>query len=232
MKLLILLLTLLGCNVSTSEVTTPLAATTVVRATLNFKLNGVPQFGTTVITEKSPSYKIEVPLSLITEKPLKLFFSTCHRNYEYTGLTNKDVWTYQYYPVNNLEDSGSCLVFITVITDAGLTHIGIIDLKDDSQTLPMRAWCGGSLYIQNGAVFCQGKEQLVQTIAFNEPVKMVLGANCKGMLPSVDKNTGLIIPNAYEYPAALGICVYVFKGKDSGKIGKLTVRGFTSLKDM
>jgi len=229
LKLLIILL-LFSCNVSTNEmkITPP---SPVIRATLNFKLNGIAKYGTTVIMEKSPSYKIEVPLSLIPDKPFKLFFSTCHRNYEYTGLTNKDVWTYSYYPVSNLEDYGSCLVFITVLTETGITHMGIIDLKDESQSLPLRAWCGGELYIQNGAVFCQGKAELVQTIAFNEPVRIAAGDNCKEMIPAVDKNTGKVIPDSYEYPAPVGICLYLFKGHNSGKIGKLTIRGFQSLHD-
>lgn len=230
--LLLLLLLISSCTASTTPAVN-LPESAVVRANLVFKIDGVVQYGSGMLWERKPSYKIEVYTSLLTpEKPLKIFLTTCHRAPDpFFGFKSNDVWTYQYYPVVGLEDTGSCLVFITVLTESGLRHIGIIDLRDPSQTLPIRSWGNGNFYNQGGAVFMQALEKTVQTAAFNEPVRIIPGNNCNDMIEAKDPNTGKVIPNSYQFQAPLGLCVYLARGKESGKLGKITVRGFSSSGD-
>ena len=216
---LLLAMMLFSCN----AVTQAGAPTPVIRATLNFKVDGVVQYGTALL-DKKQHYVIEVPMSLLLpNEPMNLFFSSCHRSFEVAGLQSKDVWKYDYYPVVGLEDTGSCLVFISILTKSGISNTAVIDFMGN-ETLPLRAWCSGNLFIKTGVVFCQARETLVQSVAFNEPVKMVAGANCRAM-------TETKTPNMYEYQSTLGLCVYAFKGLESGKYGRLTNRGFSKAKD-
>ena len=221
MKWLLLLL-VTSCTTLFPSAPTP-ASNVVVKAALVFKIDGTVQYGTALV-EKKKNYIIEIPMVLLSpEKPLKLFFSTCHRSFEVAGLQSKDVWKYDYYPVVGLEDTGSCLVIMSVIAESSITNIGVIDFNN-GDTLPMVAWCNGSLFIKNGVVFCQARESLVQSVRFNESVRIASSGNCKPMEPTST-------PNMYEYQSVAGLCVYVFKGLESGKYGRLTIRSYNRNKD-
>jgi hypothetical protein len=216
---LILLLLITACTTPTSTVP---SSNAVIKASLNFKVDGVVQYGTALV-EKKKNYVIEIPMALLSpEKPLKLFFSTCHRSFEVAGLQSKDVWKYDYYPVVGLEDTGSCLVIMSVIAESSITNIGVIDFNNDG-TLPLVAWCNGNLFIKTGVVFCQARESLMQSVRFNEPVRIASSGNCKAMEATKT-------PNMYEYQSVAGLCVYVFKS-ESGKYGRLTIRSYNRNKD-
>lgn len=119
---LMLAIMLTSCNSLMPASTVPPSPVNAnVKSSLNIKVDGIVQYGTALLDKKN-HYIIEVPLSLLDGKPLKLFFSSCHRSFEVSGLQSKDVYKYDYYPVVGLEDTGSCLVFISTITDTGISN--------------------------------------------------------------------------------------------------------------
>lgn len=209
MKRLFLLLALQGCNSVPGT-----AQHSEVRAALAFSVEGVAYFGSAVVQRKS-SQKIAVS---VPKDAAKLLFRTCHREDVIDRPPSN--WTTTFVPVMFLENWGSCIITVSVITQKGNLQHGFIDFTSN-ETLPATSYCNGQKVVSSGGVtFCQARAGLVQKIDFDNG--NVAGAGTEGC-PELKKDGW-----SFTYQTSKGLCIYAFKSAD-GKTHRLTSRGYDTL---
>jgi hypothetical protein len=205
---------LMCCGCTTIPQTQAEKPIPVAKAALLFKVDDVPYYGTALLDIK-PSY---VFTTVLPKDILKVYFATCHRAFDQAGYREGDIWKYTYYPVQAVEGTGSCITTIKTIDKNANVQTAIIDFKSKDE-LGMTLWCNGTVYIGRGALLCQARKDLVQSVTFDEPVKILAGSNCNEMIASTKEN-------AYEFTMNEGLCLYTVQGR-SGKLARVTVLGYS-----
>lgn len=183
-------------------------------ANLKFSVEAVNYQGTALVQRKT-SQKITVS---VPDKSVKLLFTTCHREEIYDNPASN--WSTLFQPAMWLENWGSCLVTISVITQKGNLLQGIIDFTSN-ETLPATSYCNGKIEkMPNGASFCQSREGLYQRISFDSTD--VVAEPATGC-PDIKKDG-----SSFQYQMSSGLCIYAFRDSKGGT-HRLTTRGYTSL---
>jgi hypothetical protein len=209
-----------GCTATDMASTPPAPPQVVVKAMLNFKVDGVIYQGIAVVNQKKSVYKIEVGMP---DDPVRVLFTTCHREKLITDFKSKTDYTYLYTPALGLEDTGSCIATISIVNDKAVSFLGIIDFKD-SESLTAALYCNGEFKASEGVSFCQGREGLTQSITFADDVKIIAGSNCPAMVQDTVKKS------TYEFVLQTGLCIYTIQGVNTKKLHRLTTRGYSKLK--
>ena len=192
----------------------PATTKTEIRASLPFSVEGTPYVGTAVVQRKT-SQKIAVT---IPSNSAKLIFRTCHREEVYALPANP--WSTYYVPVMWLENWGSCVAIVSVITQKGNLLQSYLDFSSN-ENLSATSYCNGQKSISTmGATFCQAREGLLQRITFDVDVTNESGTGCPEMVKTGARD--------FQYAMGKGLCVYAFRAND-GKTHRLTSRGYTEL---
>lgn len=206
------LFTILGALASCSSPVDSARPQAEVRASLSFSVDGIAYQSWAVVPRKtSQRIAVQVPTNAA-----RLLFRTCHREEIYSSPVRD--WSTLFVPVQFLENWGSCLATISIITQKGNLLLGFVDFASN-ETLPAVSYCnGGRNNSTGGASFCQAREGLTQKITFEQTDVQGEGGNgC----PSLVKD-GF----GFQYTIARGLCIYAFRSKD-GKTHRLTTRGYT-----
>jgi hypothetical protein len=190
------------------------------RASMGFTLDGGATMIGIATTDRKPQHKI---VFFLPDKAIKLMITTCSRE-EFFGYPEyKRGFAYTYVPVPNLEDTESCFMTATAITDKGATYKSIIDFRG-TESLPASVACNGRIIPAIGVAFCQGREGLTQMISFNEPVAYAAQGICPDLLPGT-------LPNSYELKLGKNFCAYKFMDKDK-RVFRLTTFGYTMINEV
>jgi len=153
-----------------------------------------------------------------------LTITTCHREFSGEKLTpgffGKNQYKYEYIPVVGVEDVPQCLIRMNVLDAKSGKHAwALFDVQDDETTLPARVTCNGEVSRSEGVSICQSRKGLLQRLVFDEEVDFV-PSNC-----FIDTPKGRVL----ELKIPLGECVFAFRGKDSGRLHRLTTVGYEGL---
>lgn len=126
---------------------------------------------------------------------------------------------FTYVPMG-LETEGSCPMQLYGFSKDGKHSWGFIDFKSAEFTLEGTMLCNSVASIFSGVEACQSRAGLIQQLKFDETVVI-----------SPDKGCELDSKMAKEFTFSIpkGLCVYRIKGKDTGKVGKLTLIGYDSV---
>lgn len=153
-----------------------------------------------------------------------LAITTCHREFSgeklSPGFFGKNRYKYEYTPVKGVEDTPQCLIRMNVLdANTGKHAWALFDVQDRETLLPAEVTCNGETVQSNGVSLCQSRSGLVQRITFAEEVDFV-PSKCP-----IDAPKGRVL----ELKMPMGECVFAFKGKDSGRIHRLTTVGYEGL---
>ena len=124
MKKYLLLLALTGCVGSVGE-TKSTESQKLARANLKFSVEGINYQGSALVQRKT-SQKISVS---VPEKAAKLVFTTCHREEIWDNPAPN--WNILFQPTMWIENWGSCLITISIITQKGNLQQAIIDFTSN-----------------------------------------------------------------------------------------------------
>ena len=149
-----------------------------------------------------------------------LTITTCHREFSgeklSPGFFGKNRFKYEFTPVTGIEDVPQCLIRMNVLDAKSGKHAwALFDIQDDETTLPATVTCDGVVSRSNGVTMCRSRAGLVQRVVFDEEVDFV---------PSVchiDAPKGRVL----ELKMPLKECVFVFMGKTTKRIHRLTTVG-------
>jgi len=210
---LLLLLLLSSCASPPAEV---LDETLFYKRDLLVEIDEVDYEGTAIL-KKAKSYNMIIkPRS----KTALLLIATCHREESFTtsssGFFKKtNSFEYTYTPQPGKED-GPCVFRITALDKKRSQHSWFFaDFKSNTETLPATVYCNGKK--QKGTVtVCQSRVGLIQGIEFQEPVSHYPYKGCP-------------MDNPSEYKINLDECVYLFKGKESGRIHRHNSLGYEKI---
>jgi hypothetical protein len=200
---------LAGCPASVLP-TTQTAPLEYLRATLQIEIDGVTVPGAGVAQRRS-SAKIKIPLP---DKTKLLTFRSCHR---YVPLPNpQSPFVYVYSPAFLLENDGSCVVFVTAITEQGKRFLGIVDWSADERG-GASVDCNGENRQTVGASFCQSRAGLIQSVWPQGQSEVApSGTGCGEMRKDGER---------YFYAISKGLCVYSFR-LSSGEYHRHTTWGY------
>ena len=194
----------------------------VYRRDIKIKCNGSTFNGVGVL-ESAPAYKCEFTCP---GKADLFTFETCHRHVTHEdagkpgGIFNPNaVVKYEYRP-SKIEDDGYCSIHIGCYEESKGRHAwGFLDVEDREHKLPSLVHCNGELERFNGVSVCQSRTGLIQTIHFDEVVKIYDDKKCRF---EADGDDG----ESFNFKVVRGHCVYGFLGLVSGEIHRLTTIGY------
>ncbi len=180
------------------------------RATLPVEIDGVTVPGAGVAQRRAAA-KIKV---VLPERTKLLTLRSCHR---YVPLPNpQSPLVYAYSPAFLLENEGSCVVFVSAITEQGKRYLGIVDWTADERG-GASVDCNGERRQTIGVSFCQSRAGLLQSVWPAE--KSELAASAPGCNPM--RQDG----ERYFYAISKGLCVYSFR-LSSGEYHRHTTWGY------
>ncbi len=159
---------------------------------------------------KKPSYKFIFELP---EKPSVVKITTCHREDTFRDVGKRLEYVYQ--PVHGLEDVGYCPLEIGAFDVEGAHTWGMVDFQDD-ETLLATIGCNGQTFRYLGVSICQSRYGLIQTIKFEDPVKVFFNEPCDK--PETKDQRVFMIE------AVRDKCVYLFASAE--KNHRLTMFGY------
>jgi hypothetical protein len=213
LKLITLLFLVNGC--ASSVIPVGSEAQKLSRANIKFSVEGVGYQGTALVQRKT-SQKISVT---VPDKAVKLVFTTCHREDVFDNPSSS--WSILFQPSTLLENWGSCIVTISVITQKGNMQQGIIDFTSN-ETEPATSYCNGKVEkMPGGATFCQARVGLYQRISFG---RLDMEAEPATGCPEMKKDG-----YDFQYEMAPGLCIYAFRSRDGKATHRLTSRGYAQL---
>jgi len=181
-------------------------------ADLEFSIDGVAYKGLAVVPHKAyREFKFTLPKD--TER---LFITTCHRRVRiFSPTTNPYVFVYQPRPL--VENVGSCLMKVESLTKLGAIKSAVIDFTSEKENMEAYNTCDGVTIKTVGATLCQSPAGLKQMIQLSEGSDVVAREGCNPM-----ECTGIYC----YYLMNTGDCVYRAVGLKSGKVHRITTRGY------
>lgn len=167
-----------------------------------------------VVAPKTHLYTIAIKAP---DKMDALLIQTCHREMLIEGLGTS--YQFAFWPVQGLEDEGSCPMFISGLTkDKERIALGLVDFYS-GQELPATIHCSGETMKSQGVSVCQAPSGLWQEMIFDEEVRYI---EPTGKCTTQVKLEGKKV----KYRMPLADCVMLFVGKESGKLHKANWLGF------
>jgi hypothetical protein len=161
-----------------------------------------------------------------------ILISTCGRQKDFWNPNPKQVFTYDYRPMFDIENRGSCMLYMTAVTTKGEWYRGVIDFTNSGalKDLSLEVGCDGDWYKPTGNFFCP--------IAFGIPVylkhtsKIVIGRDQTTTCPEpiyegLPTNQWRIKTRAPKKNEAAP-CIYVVYNEKKEKF-RLTVYAYTSI---
>lgn len=125
-----------------------------------------------------------------------------------------------------IERGKACPLYISAYNRTQKHAWGIIVLEDPRYTLGATLYCNGYVQEYKGVSACHSRQQLLQKITFNEPVKLldpVTGAAGRAKpCPSIGKSG----KKEYEFLLPGRECFYGFIGMKTLKVHKLFTSGY------
>ncbi len=208
MRLLLLLMLLQSC------VTQPLSTDTIYRKDMQIRANGEMFYGVNVLDAKD---KYDLAF-FWPSNPKKLFFTSCHRQIEWTDPgTWIDRWKiYEYKPDQDLEMKGYCPVEVFYTDVNGNNCWGMIEFRTGREKLPAKLACNGESKDVNGVSACQAKVGLMQKITFPAAATSAVSEGCSVLKTDDGKS--------FLFEMSRGKCLYVFKS--GGEIHRLVTFGY------
>lgn len=189
------------------------------------EINGKSYVGVTVVP-KSQSYDIK----LIPPGEIDLMLlRSCHREFSVekadTGWSlfgnKKKSYVYKYTPIHGLEDNRVCPLRIDIYeSEKGRQSWALLDFESPDYTVDAEITCNGETKSMRGVGVCQSKEQTIQRIKFQEPVRFAPTP----VMCNAPKKVG----DLYEIKTAVGECLFTFDTRD-GRTGRLINVGYSGV---
>lgn len=126
---------------------------------------------------------------------------------------------FEYIP-QGLERLGACPLMLEGRSKDGKDSWGFIDFQTDSFKLQGVITCNSAVRPFEGVEACQTRAGLYQQLKFDEDVFLSPDPGCE-----LDKTDG----REFTFKMPSGMCVYRIKAKESGKLGKLTLIGYSGI---
>lgn len=187
------------------------------RASISFNIDGKDYTGIAEVERKI----VHTIKFFIPDDTIKFMITTCNREEIPLKFKDNKYYIYNYIPLRGVEDTGSCFLTATTITDAGVTDKAIIDFFNNLD-IQATMGCNGVQSVVKGAAICQSRQGLLQILSFTEDVIIVTQDGCP--LPIADKSN-------YQFMTSKGFCSYLITNKAKQQFRFLTY-GYTAVNEL
>lgn len=125
-----------------------------------------------------------------------------------------------FYKAEGIAKSSDCEIAIRGYSESNVHSEGLIGFQTDEYMLQGDLICNKVKRSFDGFEICQSGKGLIQEVHFKEEVKVASSEEC-----SLDKSFG----KSFIFDMPLGDCLFTFKGKDTGLLGRLRTYGFSAI---
>lgn len=163
----------------------------------------------------------------------KFVLTTCHRDIDTDepdkGIFKKNgIVKVNYKPT--VEKGRACPIYVAAFNRKGKHAWGTLAMENPAFKLQATLYCNGQVGKYNGVAICQSREDLIQKIVFEEPVKIIKPvdgpAERKESCPELKTSSS---ERVVEFRLPTRECLYGFIGKKSLKAFKLYTVGYEQL---
>lgn len=226
--ILCFVLTFVSCSQNNFE---SVSAEVFYKRDMILEVNGVKGEGV-VVAPLSPSISFYV----IARGDLDLFtFTTCHREETAEDAGNvsssQGSWIFKRtitkkrevkstFSPTPIEAEGGCPILLGGYEqEKGRHSWGFVDFETPDAVLPATLSCNGSVIKSKGVSICQARAGLIQSIKFENQVKVSPEPGCE---------LGKAAGDFFEFPISKGQCVYAFMDAEA-KVHRLTTLGYEQI---
>lgn len=185
------------------------------RHELPFEIDDVDYVGTATV-ERKDEFKIEFKTQRSTKKAI---ISSCHRSIPIENPDKRDTRKYYFKVRRDMEYDGRCTIKINLLDRDGDHGSAVIFVTDPGGLEAGVVSCNGENYKhQRGGFYCESQQTFTQAVEFSESVIVNHPERC---------STPYTYEDRWYVDLTPGVCPYIFKGIESGKIFRWVTRGFT-----